>query len=56
MVKVFTFKEGRIVIKPEEERDTLLIESEQRELIKWFKDNKPELIRDIICEDCPEVK
>lgn len=26
----------------------------QRELIAWFWRSKPELIRGIICEDCPE--
>lgn len=31
-----------------------LTESEQRELILWFKNHKPELLRDIFCEDCPE--
>ncbi len=31
-----------------------LNESEQRELLVWFKSNKPELMREIFCEDCPE--
>lgn len=31
-----------------------LNESEQRELLVWFKNNKPELLREIFCEDCPE--
>lgn len=31
-----------------------LTESEQRELLVWFKSNKPELLREIFCEDCPE--
>lgn len=29
-------------------------EDEQRELITWFFRNKQEMIRDIICEECPE--
>lgn len=55
MLKVIEFKEGRVVIKPEDERDTLLIESEQRELLAWFKNNKPEMWREIFCDDYPEV-
>ena len=35
-------------------RSNWLDESEQRELIVWFCKNKPELIREIFCEDCPE--
>lgn len=31
-----------------------LMEPEQRQLIKWFLVTKPELIREIVCEDCPE--
>ena len=34
---------------------TVLIEKEQRELLVWFKNNKPELWREIFCDDCPEV-
>jgi hypothetical protein len=55
MLRVTEFKEGRVVIKPEEERDTLLVESECRELLVWFKNNKPDMWREIFCEDCPEV-
>ena len=29
-----------------------LAESEQRELLVWFKSNKPELLRDVFCEGC----
>ncbi len=32
-----------------------LTESEQRELIVYLWKEKPDLIRDIICENCPEV-
>lgn len=28
--------------------------SEQRELLVWFKNNKPELLREIFCEDYQE--
>jgi dsDNA-binding SOS-regulon protein len=31
-----------------------LDEKEQRELLAWFKAKKPELLREICCEDCPE--
>jgi hypothetical protein len=29
--------------------------TEQRELIMWLWKNKPELMREIVCENCPEV-
>ena len=32
----------------------IFVESDQRELVVWFHKNKPELIRDIICEECSE--
>ena len=32
----------------------IMSEDEQRELISWFYKNKPEMVRDIICEECPE--
>ena len=30
-------------------------ESEQREILLWFKKHKPEIWMEIFCEDCPEV-
>jgi hypothetical protein len=33
-----------------------LVEEDQRMLLVWFKHNKPELWRDIFCDDCPEVQ
>lgn len=32
-----------------------LRENAQRQLLVWFKINKPEMWRDIFCDDCPEV-
>jgi hypothetical protein len=32
-----------------------LTENEQRELLTWFKNNKPELLREICCENCDEL-
>jgi hypothetical protein len=32
-----------------------LDEADQRFLIVWFKNNKPEVIREIFCDGCPEV-
>jgi len=29
---------------------------EQRELISWFWKNEPELVREIVCKDCPSKK
>ena len=26
----------------------------QRQLIAWFWKNKPEMVREIVCEECPE--
>lgn len=31
-----------------------LSESEQRQLIAYLWRNKPELVREIVCENCPE--
>jgi hypothetical protein len=34
--------------------DVDLSEEQQKELVKFVWKNKPELIRDIICKNCPE--
>jgi hypothetical protein len=31
-----------------------LLEPDQRELIKWLARNRSEMVRDIVCEECPE--
>lgn len=31
-----------------------LVESDQRIILKWFAKNKPEMVREIVCEECPE--
>jgi len=28
---------------------------EQRQLLLWFKQNRPEMCRDIFCDGCPEA-
>jgi hypothetical protein len=33
-----------------------LNDSEQRELLLWFKEHRPMMWRDIFCDDCPEVQ
>ena len=33
----------------------LVSESNQRELLAWFKEHRTEMVREIFCEDCPEV-
>ena len=32
-----------------------LDESNQREILSWFWKHKPEMVREIVCENCPEV-
>lgn len=41
-----------IILKQE---SNWLDESEQRELISYLWKNKPDMIRDIVCENCPEI-
>ena len=26
----------------------------ERDLIRWYRDNRPELMREVMCENCPE--
>jgi len=35
-------------------RQEILSESEQRHLISWFLKNRAEMVREIVCEECPE--
>lgn len=30
-------------------------DTEQRMILAWFKEHRPEMMREIFCEDCPEV-
>ena len=46
---------GSIEIAPKHNDPTQLDDEDLRVLIKWVDKNKPEILRDIICEDCPEV-
>jgi hypothetical protein len=32
-----------------------LNDSEQRELLAWFREHRPMMWRDIFCDGCPEV-
>jgi len=32
----------------------VLFECDQRAFVKWIKENRMDIIRDIICEDCPK--
>ena len=36
------------------DRSNWLDEKEQRYVIVWLWKNKPELLREIVCENCPE--
>ncbi len=31
-------------------------EEEQRQLLIWLKDNRPAMVREILCDGCPEVQ
>jgi hypothetical protein len=35
-------------------RSNCLDAKEQRYVIAWLWNNKPDMIRDIVCEECPE--
>jgi len=55
MITIKEFKpEIEISANGSDSGSILLLESSQRVLIAWFKEHKPELLRDIICEECPE--
>lgn len=41
-----------IVIKNRFGHDYSLTEQEQTDLIRWFKNNKPEIIYSIVCGNC----
>ena len=56
MTRISESNDGGIIIAPTHSRDTILDESDLREIIAWTKKNKPEILRDIMCEDCPEVE
>jgi hypothetical protein len=46
---------SRITIINDVKRSCALSEEEQRELLMWFKVNKPTMIGEVICEDCREI-
>jgi hypothetical protein len=52
MMQILKSGEEIIILNP---RSNWLNESEQRELISYLWKEKPNLIREIICENCPEV-
>jgi hypothetical protein len=37
-------------------RPAILSDRDLRKLVAWLSENNPEIIRDIICDKCPEVK
>jgi hypothetical protein len=37
-----------------DKRDVRLSALHQRQLIAWFWKNKSEMVREIVCEECPE--
>lgn len=50
-MKIEPYPAGRILLSD----DTMLTEDMQRELIKYFWQHKPKMIREIVCEECPEA-
>jgi len=42
---------GRILLP-----DPMLTEDQQREFVLYLWKNKPQMVRDIVCDGCPEVK
>jgi hypothetical protein len=34
----------------------VLFEYDQRTFVKWIAENRPDIIRDIFCKECPEHK
>jgi len=55
-MKIYKAKDGTgYILTPSEERDTKIAPSELREIVVWIKENESEILRDIMCEDCPEV-
>lgn len=49
-MKIEPYPAGRLLLS-----DPMLTEDMQRELIKYIWKHKPEMIREIICKNCPEV-
>lgn len=54
-MKIEKYQHTYIRIDPAPRRSTLLNDNELRELVAYIKKEKPEILRDIMCEDCPEV-
>ncbi len=44
-----------IIILKTGDKSNWLSEDQQRQLISWFWKNKTEMVREIVCENCPEV-
>ena len=51
MMQIQESGEEIIILNP---RSNWLDESEQRMVVTWFKEHKPQILRDIMCEECPE--
>lgn len=43
---------GHLQINPDR---VLLNDKDCRKVLLWFRENKPEMWRDIFCENCPEA-
>ncbi len=35
-------------------RPVVMFELDQRAFVKWIKEHRPDIVRDICCKDCPE--
>lgn len=45
---------NNIIVMMLDENTNWLSEKNQRELLLWFRDNKADMLLDIVCENCPE--
>ena len=45
---------NNIIVMMLDEKTNWLSETNQRELLMWFRDNKIDMLLDIVCENCPE--
>lgn len=42
-------------VAPDFRKSVSLEESDIREFVAWIKQNKPQILYEIMCEECPEV-
>ena len=52
---IYEYVDGIVIKEHRKYMQVLLTESEQRELLLWFKKNRPMICGEIFCEDCTMV-